>query len=738
VLSAGEVAYLVEEKLRPMGLVTGADGTEPEVKRSNPLLALRFRFVVTNPRVTNAVTRPFAVLFHPALVAVLVTAFVGVTAWTMFEKGLGGPLHQALYDPKFLLLVFVLTIASAGFHEFGHAAACRYGGATPGAMGAALYLVWPAFYTDVSDSYRLDRAGRLRVDLGGLFFNAIFAVATFLAWAVTGSEALLVMVPIQLFQMLRQLLPLVRFDGYHILADLTGVPDLFARIKPTLLGLLPKHWGSPETKVLRPWARVVVSTWVLLVVPALAACLVLLALGLPRLMATAFDSLRLQYGVLQENVADGDLANIAVRVLSLVMIALPPLSVTYLLTRITRRTSTRMWNAAGDHPLARGAAATAIASVVVFAALAMWPGGQYEPVTADELIGPGDGFGLAKSPVVTAGRAVVEEIVPRRVATARAPSLASAKGIRRGAPGGDELGGADGSTASDERLHLRPGRAAAGPDGEGAVASSTSQRAAWPFPFAPPPAPGAHDNFAVAVNTVDGARVAAMETSFAWLDTDRVDHRNRSYALASCLDCTTVATAFQVVVANGSPRTVVPENTAVAINYECTTCVTHSIAVQLVVTTKTTPPADVRRQVESRFRVAEALEQSAQQLSAGELRSRLHGLEAEILDLLAPYTADVARSDDTETETDGDEAAAADAVATGATPTTTTSAPSSSTTSTSTTSTTTPTSSSSPPTTQQPEPGSSTTSTSTTTTDPPPESTTTTTEPPTTSTTTTT
>ncbi|MET3350527.1 UNVERIFIED_ORG: hypothetical protein ABID57_002219 [Arthrobacter sp. UYEF1] len=39
--------------------------------------------------------------------------------------------------------------------------------------------------------------------------------------------------------MIRQLLPLVRFDSYHILADATGVPDLFQRIKPTLLGLLP-------------------------------------------------------------------------------------------------------------------------------------------------------------------------------------------------------------------------------------------------------------------------------------------------------------------------------------------------------------------------------------------------------------------------------------------------------------------------------------------------------------------
>ena len=148
---------------------------------------------------------------------------------------------------------------SAGFHEFGHAAACRYGGATPGAMGTGLYLVWPAFYTDVTDSYRLGRGGRLRVDLGGLYFNAIVAVAMFGVWAVTGWDALLLVIATQLLQMVRQLAPMVRFDGYHLLADLTGVPDLYPRIKPTLRGLLPRHWGDPQATALKPWARAVVT-----------------------------------------------------------------------------------------------------------------------------------------------------------------------------------------------------------------------------------------------------------------------------------------------------------------------------------------------------------------------------------------------------------------------------------------------------------------------------------------------
>ena len=40
-------------------------------------------------------------------------------------------------------------------------------------MGAGIYMVWPAFYTDVTDAYRLPRRARLRTDLGGIYFNAV-------------------------------------------------------------------------------------------------------------------------------------------------------------------------------------------------------------------------------------------------------------------------------------------------------------------------------------------------------------------------------------------------------------------------------------------------------------------------------------------------------------------------------------------------------------------------------------
>ena len=206
-VTADDVRALVDKQLRPLGLLCLADGSQPRLRKANPLLALKFRYVVSDPQRTRLLTAPFARLFNPVVVVLATLAFAAVAYWVLFDKGLASAAHEAFADPGMLLAVFALTLVSAGFHEFGHAAALRRGGGTPGAMGAGIYLVWPAFYTDVTDSYRLGRGARLRTDFGGLYFNALVALATFGVWAGVRWDGLLLLIATQILQMLRQLPP---------------------------------------------------------------------------------------------------------------------------------------------------------------------------------------------------------------------------------------------------------------------------------------------------------------------------------------------------------------------------------------------------------------------------------------------------------------------------------------------------------------------------------------------------
>src|SRR6478609_1371678 len=50
-------------ELAAQGLLAGSEQNAPP--RRNPLLALRFKVLVTNPRATRLVTAPFTFLFHP-------------------------------------------------------------------------------------------------------------------------------------------------------------------------------------------------------------------------------------------------------------------------------------------------------------------------------------------------------------------------------------------------------------------------------------------------------------------------------------------------------------------------------------------------------------------------------------------------------------------------------------------------------------------------------------------------
>src|SRR4051812_1523483 len=98
-VTGDNVRSLVDQQLRPLGLLAKEDGSQPEVKKSNPLLALRFKYAVSDPEQTRRLTSPFARLFHPVVVALVLAGFVGVSWWVLFHKGLASATHQAFDQP---------------------------------------------------------------------------------------------------------------------------------------------------------------------------------------------------------------------------------------------------------------------------------------------------------------------------------------------------------------------------------------------------------------------------------------------------------------------------------------------------------------------------------------------------------------------------------------------------------------------------------------------------------------
>ncbi|MCW2534174.1 MAG: hypothetical protein JWP62_3744 [Blastococcus sp.] len=612
-----DVRQLVDGSLRPLGLLRRADGSEPEVRRSTPLLALRFKRVVTDPAVTRRLTAPFAVLFSPLVVVPVVLAFGAVAGWVLFSQGLAAATAQAFANPALFLAVVVVTVLSAGFHEFGHAAAARYGGSTPGAMGFGIYLFWPAFYTDVTDSYRLGRAGRVRTDLGGLYFNALVVLLSFGVWWLTGWHAVLLIVATQVLQMIRQLAPLLRFDGYHVLADLTGVPDLYRRIGPVLAGLVPGRWHQPEATALKTWARVVVVLWILVVIPLMALSLLLMVLSLPRLLATAWLSAQAQGSRMAEAFGEGDILAVLARLLGLVAIVVPVLGIGFVLLRLVRSTGLGVWRRTEGRPVRRALAALLAAALVAGLGWAWWPDADtYRPVRAWEGGTVLDAVPASSSSALTAGsRGSATTIWPddgSPLPTADNPALAMVL--------------VPASSSGD-------GPATAGGDG----VEETEEAPTWVFPFDRPLPPGEGDNQALAVNTQDGSVAYDVSFSLVWAEGDEaVLNRNEAYAAASCRDCRTVAVAFQVVLMVGSVDVVVPQNLSTAVNYACLECVTYALATQLVVTVPGPLSDAATQELAAVWAELQAFGKQIEGVPLAELRSRLTDFEARILDLVRP------------------------------------------------------------------------------------------------------
>ena len=383
-VSADNVRQLVERRLRPLGVIAPANGSEPELQKADPLLALRLRAALVPERVVNAITKVFKPLFFPPVVVAVLGGLGALDVWLFAYHGIAQSLREVLYSPALLMMMLGLVVLSAAFHECGHATACAYGGARPGVMGAGLYIVWPAFYTDVTDAYRLGKRGRLRTDLGGVYFNVVFMLATAGAYALTGYEPLLLVIPFMHLEIVHQFLPFIRLDGYYIVSDLTGVPDMFARIRPTLASLLPWNHTSERVTELKPWVRVVVTAYVFTVVPLLLLMFGLMLVNAPRIFSTAYDSFFVQYHKVQHAFDGGSSLNGVIGILQMLILILPALGIAATCWMVFKRVSGAVWSRTEGRPAVRAVYGLATATAAAVLGYVWWPNGDYRPIQRSE------------------------------------------------------------------------------------------------------------------------------------------------------------------------------------------------------------------------------------------------------------------------------------------------------------------------------------------------------------------
>ncbi len=166
-------------------------------------------------------------------------------------------------------------------------------------------------------------------------------------------------------EIVQQLLPSLRLDGYFILADLIGVPDLFRRIGPTLRSLVPGRSADPELRKLKRSARISLTIWVLIVVPMLFLQLGFVILDGPYLVRSFVSSLSAQLQALTTEVAHTEIAAGLLTVISTVLLILPMAGLSYIVLRTAHGAFRQVLTATRRRPWLR---LPAVATTVLLAA----------------------------------------------------------------------------------------------------------------------------------------------------------------------------------------------------------------------------------------------------------------------------------------------------------------------------------------------------------------------------------
>lgn len=183
---------------------------------------------------------------------------------------------NSILDPSNILWMGLILIVLRGWHELGHAAACKAMGARCTEMGFMLVmLVLPFPYCDATSSWRIPQPRkRIIVAAGGMYFETVLAAIAAILWyksepGLVRTLSYNTMVLSGFTTLLFNANPLLRYDGYYILTDLTGVPNLWQRSRELITFLIERFPFGVKT--LRPPAVSSASEFWFLLIYGLAS-----------------------------------------------------------------------------------------------------------------------------------------------------------------------------------------------------------------------------------------------------------------------------------------------------------------------------------------------------------------------------------------------------------------------------------------------------------------------------------
>jgi putative peptide zinc metalloprotease protein len=211
----------------------------------------RFRFLFT---------RSFLVF---SLFIIILAILITLSNW-----GDLGYSFKGIFKLGTILEIWVAIFIVVVLHEFAHGLTCKHFGGEVHEMGFLLLYFQPCFYCNVSDAYLFkEKSKKLLVTFAGAYCQVfLWAIATLL-WRITALDTglnrfLFVVVITSGITVLFNFNPLIKLDGYYLLADYLEIPNLRQKAFGYISSLLKKRFleqtsvqveASPRAKRIYVW-----------------------------------------------------------------------------------------------------------------------------------------------------------------------------------------------------------------------------------------------------------------------------------------------------------------------------------------------------------------------------------------------------------------------------------------------------------------------------------------------------
>lgn len=183
---------------------------------------------IINSNLSNKIGNIFKVLLNNYFFLLIIFYFLFIFFYFIKNYSI---LIKYFNKADFLPIYLLIPLIYLGmlFHEIGHCSALVKFGQKTNGIGIGIYYYYLVFYSNLNNAWLLKRKERILVNLSGFifqFYYFIFINIIFLIFFKSILVKLYLLIIIEIIGMIFNFNPFLKFDGYWVLADSLGIPNL--------------------------------------------------------------------------------------------------------------------------------------------------------------------------------------------------------------------------------------------------------------------------------------------------------------------------------------------------------------------------------------------------------------------------------------------------------------------------------------------------------------------------------